>query len=478
MVRKSNRILPLRLQHGGALLALSLAGLAASQGASAQSQGEPIKAIPWTNDFSYLADPAKRTGAPWESLAYIPLGDDPGTYLSIGGEVRYTYNWWDHGRLGFSNADGVRNIAQRLRLHADLHVDDQFRAFVELGDNREFGATAPTKPNVDWLDLQQAFVDLKFKAGDGSLTFRPGRFLMPLGNGKLVGLRDGPNVRFSYDGLRVSYARNDGTRLDLFYTRPVELVADDDTFNDVSDESKRFAGAYLSHPLQSLKGATWDAYAYEYDRDSAVYSNASGKEHRRTYGTRLAGKRGGWYYDVEGALQNGHVAGQDIRAWAVLSEGGYTFAGQPLTPKLWLRFNAFSGDDKAGDNTINTFAPAAPKMPLFSDAAWFNYMNLVDLFPAVDIHPVKDLTLTLGLDFMWRQSVHDGIYYGPSLAPMANPSSDARFIGTNAHLQAEWQLTRLLSLHVVYTHLKAGEAVKDAGGVDSNFVQSWLDFRF
>src|ERR1700677_3411237 len=38
-------------------------------------------------DFSYLADPAKRTG-PFDMLHYIPLGIGPDSYVSFGGEAR------------------------------------------------------------------------------------------------------------------------------------------------------------------------------------------------------------------------------------------------------------------------------------------------------------------------------------------------------------------------------------------------------
>lgn len=456
---------------------LAVVGLPRAQ---AQANGQPIQGMPWANDFSYLANPAKRSGAAWEDLSYIPLGDDPKTYLSVGGEIRYAYNYWDHAKLGLAGIDdGNHNLEQRLRLYADLHLGESFRTFVELGDNREFGERVATGPNRDRLDLMEAFFDWKINLSDSgsALTLRPGRFYMPLGSGKLAGVREAPNMRFSYDGVRAFFTSAGGSRLDLFYVNPV-LISDEDDFDDKPNHATRFSGAYFTHPLAGLHGGSLDLYFYDVARTKASYTHASGEEDRQTYGSRLWGKRSGWDYDAELALQGGHVGGQDIRAWGVLTEGGFTFAGAPLAPRLGVRINAFSGDDNASDGRLGTFSAPAPRMPLFSDAAWVNYMNLVDAYPQVTFHLPGRTDVTTGLDFMWRQTLDDGIYFGPSAAPLTTGQGAGRYIGTNANLQLDWQANRLLNLHLLYTHLHAGSAVTDAGGVGGNYLLSWVDFRF
>ncbi|MET0364818.1 MAG: alginate export family protein, partial [Sphingobium sp.] len=160
-------------------------------------QGVP-QANRWTENWS--AQPAD--DAPLlDKIRHIPIGDG-GTYVSIGGEARAYYTDWRHSTLGLRAGDDNDPLALRLRLLADLHVGDNLRAYVELGDNREFGEQFASVNNRDKLDIYQAFVDVTVPLGKaGKVTVRPGRFEMTLGNAKLVGLREGLNMRFTYQGV-------------------------------------------------------------------------------------------------------------------------------------------------------------------------------------------------------------------------------------------------------------------------------------
>ena len=75
---------------------------------------------------------------------------------------------------------------------------------------------------MDRLDLQQGFADYNLSAGSGQLVLRAGRQEMSYDEGAIIGLRDGPNVRLSFDGVRGSYV--DPTyALDAFAVRPVNV---------------------------------------------------------------------------------------------------------------------------------------------------------------------------------------------------------------------------------------------------------------
>jgi hypothetical protein len=96
-----------------ALLAIALAFV---PGAAAQSgeQGEPsgertaqesatsppeLTNLRYTEDYSYLRDAAKRTGAWWEPFKFIPLDSSGTSYLTLGAELRFreegywNFNW-------------------------------------------------------------------------------------------------------------------------------------------------------------------------------------------------------------------------------------------------------------------------------------------------------------------------------------------------------------------------------------------------
>jgi Alginate export len=69
--------------------------------------------------------------------------------------------------------------------------------------------------------VQQGFADLKTSVGqESSLTFRGGRQEMEFGVGRLIDVREGPNIRRSCDGRRAFYQSPD-LRRDAFVTKPV-----------------------------------------------------------------------------------------------------------------------------------------------------------------------------------------------------------------------------------------------------------------
>jgi len=102
--------------------------------------------------------------------------------VTLGGEARIYYTSWQHSSLGRTANDDNNPLQLGLRLLADLHIGDNLRVYFELGDNREFGERFATGPNRNEIAIYQTFVDVT----------------VPLGDGKLVGTREGLNMRFTH----------------------------------------------------------------------------------------------------------------------------------------------------------------------------------------------------------------------------------------------------------------------------------------
>src|SRR4026208_480314 len=89
-------------------------------------------------------------------------------------------------------------------LHVDARVWRGLRAYVELKSGIEVGrAGGPRPPDEDHLDLHQGFVDLSF----GPVTARVGRQELAFGSQRLVSVREGPNMRQTFDGGTVEVNR-------------------------------------------------------------------------------------------------------------------------------------------------------------------------------------------------------------------------------------------------------------------------------
>ncbi|WP_260609873.1 alginate export family protein [Sphingomonas sp. IC081] len=451
----------------------------------AKSQARPAEAMPggrpgpeglpqnirWTEDWSKKPD----ADAPLlEKIKHLPIaGDD--IYLTLGGEARVYYTDWHHAKLGLSANDSNNPVQTRLRLLADLHVGPNLRAYLELGDNREYGESFATGPNRDKLDIYQAFVDVTVPLGDaGKITFRPGRFEMPLGNGKLAGVREGLNMRFTYQGVRATYILPGKVSVDVFAVKPI--LIDPGTFNDGPNHAQDFHGVYISAPNR-IAGFGTDIYWYEMERDRATLAAGVGKDDRNNWGARLWKRGPHWDLDLEGTHQSGRFIGKEIDAYGVMFEGGYTFGDAPMKPRLGLRANYFSGDKDLADNKVSTFVPAAARLPLISEAAFFSFSNLMDLYPSVTVKPTPAITVMAGPDFLWRASKGDGVYIGPSGSSFA-PYNSSRRIGTDLNLEASWQATDRLAFRLWETYFAASDSFQDNGGKSGNYFGLMANYKF
>ena len=82
-----------------------------------------------------------------------------------------------------------------------------FRAFAQLKSGLEDGRTGGPRPSdEDRLDLHQAFGEAMVGAARRQLSLRAGRQEVAFGSSRLVSVREGPNVRRSFDGVRATVA--------------------------------------------------------------------------------------------------------------------------------------------------------------------------------------------------------------------------------------------------------------------------------
>ena len=450
--------------------ALVLAALTAmgARGVGHAADAPAFKLIRSDESYAYLADKPR---AGLDALRYVPLGPD--AYLSLGGEARLRVDSFDAPRFGVGGAQADTYGLGRALFSADLHLGSRVRVYGQLGVHRDFEKTGPLAvSDRDGLDAQVAFIDVTPDA-DRRWRLRLGRQEIALNpTQRFVSVRESPNVRQSFDGARVTRQAGD-LRFDAFYVRPVTLQTG--AFDDSTNREQRFYGVYLSKALS--KAVALDVYAFELDRDGVRFGALRGDERRASYGVRLAGKRGAMDYEAEGMIQGGRFAGRDIRAWAGSLGGGYTLV-RPWSPRLGLRFDAGSGDDNAGDDTLGTFNPLFPKGGYFNETSLTSWSNLVAVRPSLGLAPRRDVSLELSYLMRWRQTGDDAIYLQPS-TPLAPVGPDrSRAVGNALQLDAAWSINRNLKVQGQLVHQSAGDAVQALGGRSVDFAMLIVQARF
>lgn len=434
------------------------------------------KVLRYEEDYRYLADPAKRSDF-WDPIKFIPLTPTKESYLTIGGEWRERYENFDPPALGLTGIDHDAFVLHRFLLSADLHLGEEFRTFVQLGSHLESGRKGlPVPTDEDDFDLQQGFLETNLDVTETtSVGLRAGRQEIILGSGRLVTIREGTNVRRSFDGAR-AMLRSADYSLDALWARTVEL--EDGVFDDEPNSDEALWGLYGVLPVPGVGGARMDLYYLGLEREPAFYAAGTADERRHTVGARFWGIAGSFDYNLEAFYQAGDFGDNDIGAWAASSDVGFTFAEVPWQPRIGLKANAESGDDDLTDDRLGTFNPLFPNHAYFSEAALAAPMNAIDVHPNLTLHPSDDLTVRVGWDIFWREDTDDGIY-AASLAPIPGTAGgDDRYIGNLVTVHAQWRPDRHLEFNVDYTHFEAGDTVKQADGTDVDFVMVSAAYRF
>ena len=149
--------------------------LTASAHAEEQATRPVLKTNRWQENWSVLQDPALRT-QPLDNLKYIPLSSaNPMTYLSLGASLRERFEMNDASGFGVRDVQRDRYLIQRFEVHADLHLDENWRVFTQLEDARAYDKTTVGGADQNRVDLRLAFAEYVNTFSSGTFKSRIGR---------------------------------------------------------------------------------------------------------------------------------------------------------------------------------------------------------------------------------------------------------------------------------------------------------------
>ncbi len=460
-----------------AICAVNSCLLAGSAVAQTTQSAPPATAPAYTvlryeENYSYLKDSSGRTDF-FDPIKYIPLGDD--SYLSIGGQARYRYEYFNNNNFGAGPQDEDGYHLTRLMLNADLHVGQNLRFFVQgksaMEDGREGG---PRSSDADELDLQQAFVDgiVPLSSRD-SLTLRVGRQGLIYGAQRLIGPLDWANVMRTFEGAKLIY-KTPQNQLDLFWVRPV--IVEKEEFNN-GDGNASFAGAYDTLALPEFlehSNSKLESYFLALNRSGDPSTPTDSDTY--TAGARFTTNPKPWDLDVEADWQFGNLDGDAIAAYSLAVEGGYTFDQLMFSPRPFLGFDIASGSAD-GTERFNQLFPTGH--PFFGYIDVVGRQNIIDIHPGVMLRFTPTVTLRAEDHTFWRQSIDDGLYNSSGALLRADTGSDAAYIGNEIDLLLNWQLDRHLNVTLGYSHFFAGDFLSDTGpSHDIDFAYAQLMYTF
>ena len=447
-------------------LPVAVAILAATSAARAE-EAPAFRAVRADEDYGYLRNAPDRAGL--DRLRYIPLGN--AAYLSLGGEARLRVDAGSAPRFGIGNETADTFALGRLLLSGDLHLDSAVRVYGELGLHHDLGKRAAAAlTDRNGVDAQVLFVDLTPATG---WRLRLGRQELQLNpTQRFVAVREGPNIRQSFDGVRIT--RTIGNlKLDAFHLQPVVLSPG--AFDDTRSRSQRFYGLYAANRMSPHDNL--DAYVLGLERDGARFGSITGDERRISLGARLVGSRGPIDYEAEGVAQSGRFAGRQIRAFAASAGGGYTMDHR-WKPRLGLRLDLGSGDSDPTDQRLETFNPMFPKGAYFNETGLTSWGNLTALRASLGIAPARTVALEASYTAHRCTTRADAIYLQPLTALAPTCGDRSKSLGGATQLDGTWQVNRNLKIQAQLVHRTAGETLRVLAGRRTNLAVLFAQFRF
>ncbi|MCX5618940.1 alginate export family protein [Bombella pollinis] len=456
---------------------------------------------PWAEDWSSKKDLKNYTDF-LDPLKAIRLNESGSIWLTLSGESRIR-NWYESSpMLGTVGKRHSGRFTVRNLLGAELHLGTHWQIFGQL-NNGEAAGWNYYGYNATWrrrLGLQQLFVRYEQKLLGAKTGVMVGRQQFLDAPSWLIYARETPNVQLSWNGAR-GYAMWERVRVDVYNFVATQVTRDTIMGGGFDDGTRLYGGdVTVALPRFSIAGQQVHSFldlfwmGFHYGGKLAAIAQLKGSEAgtqtRQNGGFRWYGSAPAFEYDVSGVYQAGRfhpsksaIGSRPVSAWAVRGVAGWRHSSSSLHPFLGVQAEAYSGgDNRRAHGTEGTFsAPFSPRNATFDLTRTIARANLISAGPLMSIAPRPFMNIRIRVPYLWRESVHDGLYNSSSPFSFL-AGSRLRAAGRAVGLQPQGQVQFQLQQHVNW-QLDGGaifltHRMRQAGGQNGTYMLSTLTFRF
>jgi Alginate export len=441
------------------------------------ARAQPFQPMRYDENYAFLKDSTRNL---YQRLKFCPLNKKGDVYVTFGGGIRYEFDAFNNEDWGQFKAGKDNFFLQRYGLHADLHLGDRLRIYAELRSALENGRPHGPRPiDEDKGNLENYFADFRILTGrTDTLTIRGGRQEINYGSGRLISVRDGPNLRSYFTGAKLMYTHRN-LSVDVLAMEADSVYTG--AFDNKGTKELNLWGTYASIALPVVQHIDW--YYLGIRRDNAAFQEGTENEIRQTFGMRIWRTGNGINYDLEGAYQLGRfgTGNNNIHAWAAFADVSYRFGDLKWSPQIGIRNDYMSGDKKAGDGALQSFNPIYPKAGYFSGFdPQVGAVNLIDVHPYFSALPLPNLTFNVDVAFNWRYSLHDGVYRPNGVLHLPGNPGEQRYIGTAWLVKIGYNINAWLNINFGAQLFNTGPYIdKSVAMAKSPFLtNSQLVFKF
>lgn len=429
-------------------------------------------------NYAYLNSPATYRPAFGDPLKYISLFGDKNAYLTLGGQYRARFE-------SFTNKDWSDNnehyYSQRLAVYASLELGNAIRFFGELYHG--YTTSEDRFLEDDDIDLHQGFVEITpLSTQDASLSLRLGRQEFGFGASRLTGIREGPNMRRSFDVARVIY-RFKKSSFNLLYGKEVNpqpgaFDNESNLFGESEIGNPVFWGLYTQGP-SPIQGGMLDLYYLGFNSVFSTFSDVQGEETRHSLGIRSSGSLGDFSYNTELIYQFGTIGDSDISAFNLEADWKYQVASTRWKPTIGVKLDFSTGDRTLADGKVQTFNPLFVNPAIYSLAAVNTPANITSFHPNLTVLPIDRVSVYLDYALFYRTQETDGFYSPPRFQTRPADGITPKHIGDVVGLQINYEINRNVSFDLRSSYFIAGAFIEATGSLENTFyIAPTLSFKF
>ncbi|MFP4058098.1 MAG: alginate export family protein [Candidatus Brocadiia bacterium] len=426
-----------------------------------------------------------------DRLKGIPVGP---FQLDIGGSVRLRYEYqndFNKQRYADERRPGRRTdhfLLHRTRLHFDLHLGEQARAFVQLQDARAYGSNFDENdfvlgcPYWNPLDLRQAYLEWR-GIGGTPLGIKVGRQAIYYGDNRIWGPGQWGNVgRYTWDAVKLIAETDLAEVHGIFANR---IAYDPHSF----DEHDHRLDAYGAYAMVKGLPFTLDLFWVGKRTRPSLVANARGgtvELDTHTVGFYADGTLdsgwdwGGTVARTFGERRAGDGPELDVEAYGLNARLGYTF-DHPWKPRVGVEYSLGTGDASPLGGDFETFDGAFGAIDkMYGRINFFSWMNLQDFQATFSCKPLPRTAVRLDYHFFRLDEDEDAWYWCSGRPARRDPSGRAgSTLGQEIDLVARYKATERLSFLGGYAHFFPGSFVERTGeSPDADWVFFQTQYSF
>ena len=413
-------------------------------------------------------------------------------WIKLDVELRHRYEYMSDFDFNKAVDDNKGFHLYRTRINLAVQPAEEIKLFSQFQDARitNDSISGSKAAYENWADLRQLWLQVKSdqlaidSLGLSGIGFIFGRQELFYGAQRLVGGFNWSNVAQTFDAGKLIFEfEKYNLSIDIFGggKTPVKSPREFDDLFD-GDSNDRLGGYYAV--FTGIEGLTVDQYVLNRNTDGKTVSfghTGDGEVEDYTIGIRLKGNipDSKIDYEIETANQVGNSGALDVNAQMFIGIIGYSF-DRSWKPRAAFEFDYASGDSDKSDGDRKTFDNLYPTNHLF-----YGYMDLVSLQNInnyrfqLSVNPTDKLKLQSDFHLIYLDSSKDNLYAANRTIKRATAAGAGSHVGNEVDLTGTYKFNQYADVLVGYSHLFAGDFLKDTGSADDAdyvYVQTTLSF--